>query len=194
MGNEIWKDIEGYEGLYQVSNLGNVKSLNYRHHGGTSNLHQYRLPQGYMVVHLYKDNKKKMHYVHRLVGQAFLDNPQNLPEINHINENQSDNSVENLEWCSSKYNTNYSRVKHPERYFTSINGKRTNKKTKYSNFVINQLAKDGTIIKQWNNISEIVRTTEFKHSAIVRCCKDNRKTACGYKWEFAEESASSLFI
>ena len=191
---EIWKDIEGYEGLYQVSTFGNVRSLNYRHHGGVSVLHQYKLPQGYMIVYLYKNKKGKMFYVHRLVGQTFLENHFNYPEINHINEKQWDNRVENLEWCSSKYNTNYSREKHPERYFTTIDGKRTLKTTKYSAYEVHQKSLEGQIIKTWNNIAEIVRELGYSNSPITRCCLGMNKTAYGYKWEFADKSASSFFI
>lgn len=194
MKNEIWKPVVGYEGLYEVSNQGNVRSLNYRHHGKISVLKQAKIPQGYMFVYLSKNKKRKMFYVHRLVGQAFLENPYNYPEINHINEKQGDNRVDNLEWCSSKYNTNYSRKKHPERYFTSYKGERTNKKTKYSLLTVNQLTKDGELIKQWNNVAEIVREMKYNNFAITECCKGKRKTAYGYKWEFAEQSVDSLFI
>lgn len=191
---EIWKDIQGYEGLYQVSNYGNVRSLNYRHHGGVHNLKQLELPEGYLFVNLYKNKKAKMFYVHRLVGQAFLENPHNYPEINHIDENKKNCKVNNLEWCSSKYNTNYSRLKHPERYFTSFNGMRTNKKSKYSNLIVNQINEDGILIKQWNNISEIVRELGYHNTAITECCLNKRKRAYGFKWEFADKNAGSLFI
>lgn len=191
---EIWKDIEGYEGYYQVSNLGNVRSLNYRHHGGVHNLKQSVLPEGYLFVILWKNKATKMFYVHRLVGQAFLDNPHKYPEVNHIDENKQNNSVKNLEWCSSQYNTNYSRLKHPERYVTTMNGKRTKKVTKYSLRPVKQQTRDGMLIKQWNNISEIVRELNVCHSAIAECCKGIRKTAYGFKWEFADKNASSLFI
>ena len=103
---EIWKDIPEYEGLYQVSNLGNVRSLNYNRTGEIKLLKQGNV-NGYKVVILYKDGKKKNYLVHRLVAIAFLPNPNNLPIINHKDENPSNNNVNNLEWCTQAYNTNY---------------------------------------------------------------------------------------
>ena len=105
---EVWKDIKGYEGLYQVSNLGNVMSLHYR---GTKNKKQLLKPakdkDGYLSIALYKDGKTKQYRVHRLVASAFIPNPNNYSQVNHINEIKDDNRVENLEWCTAKYNNNY---------------------------------------------------------------------------------------
>lgn len=191
---EIWKDIEGYEGYYQVSNWGNVRSLDFRRRGTVSLLRQNKASQGYLIVRLFKNKKWKNCYVHRLVGMAFLENPNCFKEINHKDENKQNNHVDNLEWCTPKFNTNYSRLKHPERYFTTINGKRTTKKTKYSSIPINQLSLNGDLIKKWNNIAEIVRTLKFHNTAITECCQMKREKAYGYKWEFAEKSTDSLFI
>lgn len=104
MNNEIWKDIEGYEGLYQVSNKGRVKSF---HSGEGKIMKPGTHPLGYKSVTLFKDKKGKVAKVHRLVAQAFIPNPENLPVINHKDENPSNNNVENLEWCTQKYNLNY---------------------------------------------------------------------------------------
>lgn len=111
---EIWKDIPGYEGLYKISNYGRVKSLKrYRPNGSKSQLVPEKIMKGtdnlcgYLVVTLSKSSKTKKSYIHRLVGIAFLPNPFNLPEINHKDEDKSNNKIENLEWCSSLYNTNY---------------------------------------------------------------------------------------
>ena len=103
MSNEIWKDIEGYEGLYQVSNKGRVKSF----HGKGRIMKPGTHPLGYKVVPLTKDGETNTKQVHRLVAQAFIPNPENLPVINHKDENPSNNNVENLEWCTQKYNLNY---------------------------------------------------------------------------------------
>ena len=111
---EIWKDIPGYEGLYKISNYGRVKSLKrYRPNGSKSQLVPEKIKKGtdnrcgYLVVTLSKSSKTKKNYIHRLVGIAFLPNPFNLPEINHKDEDKSNNKIDNLEWCSSLYNTNY---------------------------------------------------------------------------------------
>jgi hypothetical protein len=101
---EIWKDIEGYEGLYQVSNLGNVKSLY-----TNKNLSYIKCGRDreYLSVSLSKDKKLKIYYIHRLVAETFIDNPNNYPYVNHKDENKQNNCVNNLEWCSPKYNINY---------------------------------------------------------------------------------------
>ena len=112
---EIWKDIKGYEGLYQVSNLGRVKSFNYMNTGKekikTPTLQKkYTMKQGgYLQTTLYKNNKSKTVLVHRLVAEAFIPNPDNLPQVNHKDYNKTNNCVENLEWCSAKYNSNHKR-------------------------------------------------------------------------------------
>ena len=101
---EIFKDIEGYFGLYQVSNLGNIKSLKY---GKERILKPAKDKNKYSIVCLCKQGKMKNHKVHRLVAQAFIPNPNNLPQINHKDENPSNNCVLNLEWCTADYNHNY---------------------------------------------------------------------------------------
>lgn len=191
---EIWKDIPNYNGIYQVSNYGGIKRLNYRNSGNEKIITPKYTKQGYVFVALWKNGKYKNYYVHRLVGQAFLENPFGFPEINHRDENPSNNNINNLEWCSSSYNTRYSRKKHPERYVTTYKGKRTSRQTKYSLFEVNQKDKNGNIIKTWNNISEIVRELGYNNSSITGCCLGKRNFAYGYKWEFADKNASSLFI
>ena len=116
---EIWKDVKGYEGEYLVSNMGRVKSIKKKF--GT--LHQETILKpatiwtGYLRVGLVKDKKSKSIFVHRLVAQEFIPNPENKPIINHINGDRTDNRVENLEWCTQKENCNRSdKVKNGERY------------------------------------------------------------------------------
>lgn len=110
---EVWKDIEGYEGYYQVSNLGRVKGIKIiNQYKKERLLSQYlnNKGRGYYKVWLYKDKKRKMHYVHRLVAKAFLPNPNNYPDINHKDENSRNNQVDNLEWCNESYNLSYGTV------------------------------------------------------------------------------------
>lgn len=104
---QIWKDIPGYEGKYQVSNTGRVRSLNYNRTGKTKVLKQNTNKLGYKSVFLCKDGKFKRYYIHRLVALAFILNPNNYPIINHKDENPSNNYYKNLEWCTYEYNVNY---------------------------------------------------------------------------------------
>jgi len=111
---EQWKPIEGYEGLYEISNYGNVKSLSrYRQnrHSGYIMPEQMRKHQldkdGYLIVSLWKDDKLKTHKIHRLVAIHFIPNPNNLQEINHKDENKTNPRADNLEWCTRKYNMNH---------------------------------------------------------------------------------------
>lgn len=113
---EIWKAVKGYEGLYEVSNLGNVRSLDKviksKHNGTTLRKGRILTPfyeekKGYYQVALTKDGKVKKYRVHRLVAIAFLENPFNYTDVNHKDENKINNNVDNLEWCTRKYNNNY---------------------------------------------------------------------------------------
>lgn len=123
MQKEEWRDIAGYEGLYQVSNLGNVKSLNYSRTGKEKILKQKLNKNGYYSIQLCNNRIRKMYLVHRLVAQGFILNPDKLPCVNHIDENKQNNCVDNLEFCSVAYNNAYgtrneksstSRFNHPE--------------------------------------------------------------------------------
>lgn len=102
MEKEIWKDVKHYEGLYRISNFGRVWSVHKQ---------DYKVPHtkenGYMFVQLYKNGVMKNEYIHRLVALTFIPNPKNLPQVNHKDEDKSNNSVNNLEWCDCKYNNNY---------------------------------------------------------------------------------------
>ena len=114
MRKEIWKPIDGFNGYYEISNFGNVRSVKryVRSRGGSRPVEsrmkeQFFNPRGYLRVALFKEQKCKKFFVHRLVAMAFIPNPLNLPFINHKNEIKTDNRVENLEWCTAEYNDNY---------------------------------------------------------------------------------------
>lgn len=108
---EIWKNIVGYEGLYQVSSLGRVKSLERIDSNGhpvkERVLTSFPNRSGYCKVNLYRDRNMEVKSVHRLVAETFIPNPDNLPQVNHKDEDKGNNLVENLEWCTASYNTNY---------------------------------------------------------------------------------------
>lgn len=172
---ELWKDIDGYEGLYQVSNLGNVRSLKWRRTKTIKNLCLKRHNKGYLQVGLTKDNVSKMYLVHRLVAQAFMENPNNYECINHKDENKQNNIVENLEWCTKAYNNQYSRKKH---CFSKRRGKEISKN-------ILQLDLENRVIKIWENSRTIFLETGMKQWSISECCRGNRNQAYGYKWQYA---------
>ena len=103
---EVWLDIKGYEHKYQISNMGQVRALNYRRTGQTR-LIDIKHNKGYAEVALWKNSSRKMCRVHRLVAEAFIPNPNNLPQINHKDENKLNNRMDNLEWCTQAYNNIY---------------------------------------------------------------------------------------
>lgn len=179
---EIWKDIEGYEGLYQVSNLGRVKSLPrlvYNHTGyinrGEVILKQSTYCKYYKQVSLYRDDSWESHTVHRLVAQAFIPNPSSLPQINHKDENPSNNCVENLEWCTAKYNMNYG-----NRPFVG------------SAKCVKQIDNDGNVIARFRSISDASRKTGISRGNISSVLNGGkyRHNAGNYKWEFDYENVS----
>lgn len=108
---QVWKDIQGYEGLYEVSNYGNVRSLNYNHTNKIKYLKPLKDGSGYYFVRLCKNGIVQNFKVHRLVANAFIENPNNYPQINHKDENKLNNKVSNLEWCDGRYNTRYSQAR-----------------------------------------------------------------------------------
>jgi hypothetical protein len=182
MNNEIWKDIEGYEGLYQVSNMGNVKVLpRFYENVGNGYMRKPKLlkPQqqlnGYLQICLHINKQTKHCLIHRLVAQAFLPNPNNLPQVNHKNEDKSDNRVENLEWCDGKYNVNYG---------TCIQ----RMKEKF-NIPIIQFSKDDDFIQLWESTTAASKTLNISKGNINNCLKGRYgyKTAYGYKWGYADE-------
>ena len=138
---EIWRDIEGYEGLYQVSNLGNIYSFysNKKLSFGIDT-------SGYRIVTLWKNRKGKTKTIHRLVAETFIFNPNNYPIINHKDENKQNNSVDNLEWCTCQYNINYSSrdgIAISERMKNNNNAKKRKVKCITTGEIFNSLADAG---------------------------------------------------
>ena len=108
--DEIWRDIAGYEGKYQISNLGRVRSLYDAKRSRIIVLKSMKQKNGYLYVSLWKNNAKRNTLIHRLVAMSFVDNPNDYQEVNHKDENKENNVVENLEWCEHKYNMQYGSV------------------------------------------------------------------------------------
>ena len=173
---EIWKDIKGYEGSYQVSNLGNIRNLNFHREGKTLLLKPTINNRGYKRVWLYKNSKNEAYLVHRLVAIAFIPNPNNYTVINHKDENPSNNCVDNLEWCTQHYNMNYGSVK--EKISKAKKGK-----SSHNNKPILQFDLQGNFIKRWESASEAKKTLNIPGANIGRCCTGERKSASGFIWK-----------
>ena len=191
---EIWKtavyDNEIYEELYQVSNFGKILSLDYNHTGKPGLMNPSDNGDGYLVVYLSKNKETKKCYVHRLVAETFLENPENKPQVNHkiegdegkkinmviFNEDGSINKEKStIEWVTPKENSNYA-TRNERIAKAKINGKKSKK--------VLQLSLSGDLIKEWPSINECERNG-FDHSNICKCCQGKRKSAYGFKWCYA---------
>ena len=177
---EEWLPIEGYEELYQVSNFGRVKSLNYNHTNQEQILKPSTNKQGYQLVALYKDGKPKWFSVHRLVAMAFIPNPNDYEQVNHIDEVKTNNHVSNLEWCDCKYNNNYGTRN--EKASKALSGK-LGKEHHLSKQVI-QLTLDGEVVRKWDCTMDIKRELGYHNQSISKCCRGKLKSAHGYKWQY----------
>lgn len=185
---EEWRPIEGYEGLYEVSNMGRIKSLKF---DKEKILSQCRIKNGYLYVALCKNGKMKTYKVHRLVAQAFLENPSNLPCVNHIDENKVNNYVDNLEWCSYKYNSNHGTCQKrrvdstdykafQERRVANIDWKSVAEKLSRQ---VYQYSLDGTLVGIWDSTAECGRQG-FDQGHVSQCCNGNRKQHKGFLWSY----------
>lgn len=171
---EIWKDIEGFYGKYQISSMGRVKSLERLRKsklGSLAFVNEKILKgkidkDGYVEYALCTGEHKQVKYyrAHRLVATAFIPNPNNYLIVNHINETKDDNRVENLEWCTNQYNTEYSKAK-----------------------PILQFDKNWNYINRWKSCAEIERELGLDHSSIQKCCVGKKKSRGGYKWGYAND-------
>lgn len=167
---EEWKNIIGYEGLYQVSNLGRVRNSKGQILTGYVN------NKGYQMVHLRTKTTDKLYSIHRLVAIHFISNPDDLPQVNHKNEIKTDNRVSNLEWCTHSYNVNY-----------GTRNKRVSK-TKRNNTYNTKAVRCVELKKTFPSTREASRKTGIDCSQISAVCnhKKNYKTAGGYHWYYIE--------
>lgn len=157
MGEEIFKDIAGTDGKYQISNFGKVYNTKAGRFlkGGLSS-------SGYMRVVLTINGKRVYKNIHRLIAEAFIPNPDNLPFINHINEEKTDNSIENLEWCTQEHNNTWG--------------------SKAYNIL--QFDKQGNFIKEYQSRVYAARAVGITPDAITMCCSGSQQTAAGYIWRY----------
>ena len=163
---KIFEEIKGYEGLYQVSAWGEVRSIK-----RNIFLRQHADKDGYLKVLLSKHGKSKNFFVHRLVAEAFIPNPDNLPCVNHKDEDKTNNAFRNLEWCTVQYNTTYHDV-HLK--------KKTNKKA------VVQYDLDGSVVRVWSSASEAAKALGISRGSISACCLHlpHFKSVHGFRWEF----------
>ena len=161
---EVWKNVVEYEGVYEVSNLGNVRRIFTNH---TRMLKPILTHNGYYNISLCRDSKVHSKRLHRIVAEAFIDNVENLPVINHKDEDKLNNKASNLEWCSVKYNTNY--------------GTGLSRGAQKRNKPIYQYDKDRNFIQEWKSLTE-ASNAGYSAGNISQCCNGKRKYHKNYIW------------
>lgn len=164
--SEEWRAVVGYEGLYEVSNFGNVKSLCAGRYKAIIKRKPVPDKDGYLTVNIKKGGKYKCAKIHRLVAEAFLDNPNNYPQVNHIDENKTNNRVDNLEWCTCEYNNNY------------------NGKPKRCYKPVIQISVNGEEIQRFESINAAAKATNIKPACISGVLSGRRFTTGGFIWRY----------
>ena len=174
---QIWKDIEGYKGHYQISNYGNVRSLK-----KDAFLMKGAYLKGYKIISLWKNGIGKMFRVHRLVAAAFIPNPENKPCIDHIDGDKSNNHADNLRWVTYLENNNnpITKKRLSENNAKNMQGKEG---ALHPNSKPVKMIKNGVCLKIYQSI-HLVKKDGFNDTLIIRCCKGRMKKHKGYNWEY----------
>ena len=174
---EIWKDIAGYEGLYQISNMGRVKSLKNRSNHKWEIVIKQSIVMGYSAVCLCKESVEKNYKVHRLVANAFIENPDGKPQVNHKDGNKQNNNVYNLEWVTAKENTEHA-------FMNGLAHAQRGSENRRSKTVIQIDLKTGKTISVYNGLREAERKTGVSHGNIGKVANHKWFSAGGYRWEY----------
>lgn len=189
---EEWKDIKDFESLYQVSNIGRIRRIKFIN--GKYNFDKIKYLQlktynkRYIQVWLYKNGKKYIKQVHRLVAEAFIPNVENKSQVNHINGIKTDNRASNLEWCTAKENINHAfkneliKIKKGKENWHYMKRGKLCPNSKQ----VNQYDLKGNFIRTWESMHNIERELNISNSTICKVCNGKRKTAGGYIWKFKE--------
>lgn len=178
---EIWKPIDGYEGIYEVSSFGNVRGLKGLRHPSVWNQ--------YKVVTLRKGGETKTVYVHRLVATAFSPNPLNKPCVNHIDCNKANNRADNLEWCTRQENELHAwahGLKEKIRVTSRANAENARRHI-HNKIPVTQLSENREAIAFWESASDAAKALNIDGSAITKCCRGKSKRVGGFKWQYTEQ-------
>ena len=178
LATEEWRDVENYEGKYQISNLGRLRSFVRSIEPRVIAPHYDK--DGYIMYYLFRDGKSHIKKAHRLVAIAFIPNNDNLPQINHKDENKTNNRVSNLEWCSNLYNNRYSTKRQRQSFYAMYQGHFLRK--------IRQYSLEGVFIKEHISSRMAERETGVKHQNIIEVCKGAQRQAKGYLCCYANDT------
>lgn len=189
---EVWKDIKGYEGYYQISNKGRVKSLPRLRNAKNKFISRERIlknqdnSKGYLRVELKANNKKQKFFVHRLVAEHFLDKPKGCNIVNHLDCNPHNNNVENLEWTTFKGNSRYMKEQGRDRRTPIWIERLTKTQRKVNGKKVIGISINGNMVLRYDAVNE-VKKDGFHPSCVSECCNNLRQTHKGFLWRFRNE-------